>query len=209
MSIPRLLHRTVPKETTEQVEGWWDQLQALHPDWEAHTWREPINPDDFPLVGRLLDACQTGAQRADLIRLEVLYRFGGFYVDSDCEPFRPFDSLLPLHAVAAWEDETTIPNAVMGAEPGNAAIAAALERTIEMNEAGEDTWHCGAGTTTVVFRDHPDITLLPPGAFYEAHYLQKHRLTEPVKPYEFVRHHWHHSWGTPAERRSIERNQRR
>ena len=101
MSIPRILHRTVPKETTEQVEGWWDQLQALHPDWEAHTWREPINPDDFPLVGRLLDACQTGAQRADLIRLEVLYRFGGFYVDSDCEPFRPFDSLLPLHAVAA------------------------------------------------------------------------------------------------------------
>ena len=97
----------------------------------------------------------------------------------------------------------------MGAEPGNPAIAAALERTIEMNEAGEDTWHCGAGTTTVVFRDHPDITLLPPGAFYEAHYLQKHRLTEPVKPYEFVRHHWAHSWGTPAERRSIERNQRR
>ena len=209
MSIPRILHRTVPAETTAEVERWWDRLRDLHPGWEAHTWREPIDPADFPIVGSLLDGCTTGAQRADLIRLEVLHRYGGFYIDSDCEPFRPFDSLLPLHAVAAWEDETTIPNAVMGAEPGNAAIAAALERTIEMNEAGEDTWHCGAGTTTVVFRDHPDITLLPPGAFYSAHYLQKHRLKDPVKPYEFVRHHWHHSWGTPTERRSIERNQRR
>ena len=212
MSIPRILHRTVPKETTEQVEGWWDQLQALHPDWEAHTWREPINPDDFPLVGRLLDACQTGAQRADLIRLEVLYRFGGFYFDSDVEPLRPLDSLLGLSAVAAWEDETTIPNAVMGAEAGNPAIEAALGLCIQRNEAGMDTWHCGAGATTEVFKDHPDITLLPPGAFYPYHYLQKHRRSEVTReacPWSFCVHHWAHSWGSDADRRSIERNQLR
>lgn len=212
MSIPRILHRTVPEHTSEEVERWWDQLRALHPGWEAHTWREPIDPADFPIVGGLLAGCTTGAQRADLIRLEVLHRFGGFYVDSDCEPLRPFDPLLPLPAVAAWEDETTIPNAVMGAEAGNAAIADALARCIERNEEGADTWHAGAGTTTEVFRDHPDITLLPPGAFYSYHYLEKHRRSEvnaQTCPWAFVVHHWHHSWGTPAERRSIERNQRK
>jgi mannosyltransferase OCH1-like enzyme len=211
MSIPRILHRTVPEQTSDEVERWWVQLQELHPGWEAHTWREPINPDDFPLVGRLLDACQTGAQRADLIRLEVLYLWGGFYVDSDCEPLRSFDSLLPLHAVAAWEDESTIPNAVMGAEAGNAAIFDALSLTISRNVEGLDTWHCGAGTTTDVFRDHPAITLLPPGAFYPYHYLEKRKRSEVTSetcPWTFVVHHWHHSWGTPAERRSLARNQR-
>ena len=209
--IPKILHRTVPEETSDEVEGWWELLKALHPDWEAHTWREPINPDDFPMVGHLLDACTTGAQRADLIRLEVLYRFGGFYVDSDCEPYRSFEPLRSLPAVAAWEDETTIPNAVMGAESGNSAIDDALLLSIERNERGMDTWHCGAGVTTEVFRDHPDIVLLPPGAFYPYHYLEKRKraeVTPETCPWAFVVHHWHHSWGSDADRRSIERNQR-
>jgi hypothetical protein len=211
MSIPRLLHRTVPAETTAEVERWWDRLRDLHPGWEAHTWREPIDPADFPIVGSLLDGCTTGAQRADLIRLEVLFSHGGFYFDSDVEPLRPLDSLLGLSAVAAWEDETTIPNAVMGAEAGNPAIEAALGLCIQRNEAGMDTWHCGAGATTEVFKDHPDITLLPPGAFYPYHYLEKRKRAEvsaESAPWAFCAHHWHHGWGTDADRASIARNQR-
>ena len=212
MTIPRRFIRTVPKETTGEVEGWWQEFADMHPGWDMVTWREPIDPADFPLVGRLLDQCTTGAQRADLIRLEALVTYGGFYSDSDVQPLRSFESLRPLRAVAAWEDETTIPNAVMGAEANNPAMVAALERTIRLNEEGADTWTCGAGTTTHVFRDHPDITLLPPGAFFPYHYLQKHRRSEVTAeshPWSFCVHHWAHSWGTDADHRSIERNQLR
>jgi mannosyltransferase OCH1-like enzyme len=210
--IPKILHRTVPEETSAEVERWWDQFQWMHPDWEAHTWREPIDPADFPMVGHLLDACKTGAQRADLIRLELLVTHGGVYIDSDCEPVKPFDSLLPLPAFAGWEDETTVPNFVMGAEAANTAMLVALQQTIARNVEGADTWHCGTGVTTEVFPTLPhEITLLPPGAFAPYHYHEKRRKAEVQAnppPWCWVIHHWHHSWGTPAERRAIARNQR-
>jgi hypothetical protein len=53
------------------------------------------------------------------------------------------------------------------------------------------------------------VLLLPPGAFYQAHYLQKGKLAEPNLPWEFGRHHWHHSWGSAAQKASIEKRQRR
>lgn len=209
--IPKILHRTVPLETSAEVEGWWDHIQELHPGWVARTWREPIDLADFPRVGHLLDQCENGAKRADLIRLELLATYGGFYVDSDCEAFRPFDPLLPLPAVAAWEDEEHIPNAVMGAEPGNPAIVEALELAIQRNEEGCNTWDAGVGVTTPVFRDNPNIVVLPPGAFYPYHYLElgkRSHVTGETHPWAFVVHHWLHSWGTPKEQAALGKKQR-
>lgn len=206
--IPRILHRTVPADTTDQVEQWWKDFGRLHPGWELRTYREPIDPADWPLTGDLFARCQNGAQKAGLIRLEILVRDGGVYVDSDVEPIRPFEPLLHGPAFAGWEDETTVPDAVLACEPNHPAFVLALQKARSVIEGGGDAYQSGPMVTTELLPNRPDVLVLPPGAFYPFHYLQKAKAADPHPPWAFVAHHWHHSWGTPEQRASIDKRQR-
>jgi mannosyltransferase OCH1-like enzyme len=193
--IPRILHRTVPTETTAQVETWWARFGELHPDWELRTYRDPLDPAEWPLTAHAWDSCTSGAQRAGLIRLEALYRFGGIYVDSDCEPFQSLEPLLACHAFAAWEDELVIPDAVLGAEPEHPVIRTAISLAIA--RIGQGAWASGPGVTTELFTGRPDILLLPPGSFYDVHYRDPRRqrkMQQEPSPWTFLRHHYAGSW---------------
>lgn len=207
--IPRILHRTVPTETSDQVEAWWTRFGELHPGWDLRTWRDPLEPADWPLTSDLWPRCANGAQRAGLIRLEALHRDGGIYVDSDVEPFRSLEPLLHLPAFAAWEDETTVPDAVLGAEAGHPAFETMIAKARASIEGGGDAWLSGPGVATEILPNRPDVLVLPPGAFYPHHYLEKAAAgARTANPWVFVEHHWHHSWGNDRQRQSIAQRQR-
>lgn len=206
--IPMIFHRTVPESYDPLWDAWWEQRRALHPDWEFRTYQDPIDTDKFPMTAALWDKCETGAQKADLIRLEALYHHGGVYVDADCRPVGVHDPLRFAYAYAAWEDETTIPNAVMGAVPRHPAIFEALTTSISLVERGAETYTSGVAVTTKVFKDRSDMLILPPGVFYPHHYLQKKAAGQNIGPWVIEEHMWHHSWGTPESKDSIEKRQR-
>jgi hypothetical protein len=204
--IPRILHRTVPRETSAQVEAWWDAWQRLHPGWEFRTWRDPIDPARFPLTSPHWHRVRHGAQLADLVRLEALWNEGGVYVDSDVEPYRPLDALLPLSAFAAWEDARRVPNAVIGAAPAHPAIRECIDVAVSRLTAGvEDIPEAtGPGVLTTVLPWRADVLLLPPGAFYPYHYTQarthRARRHDEEQPWAFGAHHWAGSW-LPEDKR--------
>lgn len=50
-----------------------------------------INRDAF-------DAAKTMAQKADILRLEILYQYGGIYLDTDVEPVK---SVAPLYSFSS------------------------------------------------------------------------------------------------------------
>lgn len=212
--IPRILHRTVPEHTSDQVEHWWRQACSLHPDWEHITWRDPIDPAGFPITAPHWHRCGNGAQLAGLIRLEALHRFGGIYLDSDVEVYRTLEPLRQLRCFAAWEDNDTVPDAVLGAEPDHPAIWQCLDLALARLQAGEDAWHTGPGVTTLVLpHRHEDTLVLPPGAFYPYHWSPKaKRLGRHQahwrQPYTFAAHHWHASW-VPPEVAQAPRQRRR
>jgi hypothetical protein len=161
------------------------------------------------MTGMMFDRCQNGAQKAGLIRLEALYTHGGVYVDSDVEPHRPFDPLLSLPAFAAWEDEKVVPDAVMGACKEHPAWMELIGRAREAIMNDQDAWHSGPGGTTDILPGRSDVLLLPPGAFYPAHYLEKSKLGQNwSKPWVFCEHKWHHSWGSETQKAGIAKNQR-
>lgn len=199
--IPRILHRTVPAVTTPQVEEWWELWQALHPGWQFFTHRDPLDAADWPLTSPQWAACGSGAQLAGLIRLEALWRWGGVYVDSDVEPYRPLDALLHARGFAGWEDRNCVPDAVLGAEPEHPAVGLMLARAVEAVESGADAWSSGPGVSTGVLPFRGDWLLLPPGSFYPYHYRDKVRAGADhaaEQPWAFAAHHWAGSW-LPAD----------
>ena len=198
--IPRRLIRTVPEAVNGEQERLWNIAADLHPGWQHITLRDPIDPAAFPLTHHLWDQCETGAQLADLVRIEELYLRGGIYIDSDVECYRPFDPLLGAEAFAGWEDTDHIPNAVLGAQAGHPAIGQLVTRAAEMMPC--NTWDIGVGLTTEVLRGRNDVLLLPPGSFFPVHYRVKQRLRRmppPAQiraenPWSYAAHHWAASW---------------
>lgn len=210
--IPRVIHRTVPTHREAVVDSYWEDFQSMYPDWELRSWEEPLNPTDFPITSPLWAICHSGAQKAGLIRLELLWTHGGIYVDSDVEPLRRMDELLSCRVFGAWEDASCVPDAVLGAVPGHPAVGEMLNMAASRLLDGGDTWNTGAGVTTMVMPGRADVTVLPPGAFYPYHYLEKARARENFRetsPWAYCVHHWHGSWLTPSEHADHMARQRR
>jgi hypothetical protein len=208
--IPRRLVRTLPAETTDEVEGFWARFGELHPGWERVTLRDPIDPAGFPLTAPHWDRCRSGAQRAGLIRLEALFHDGGVYVDADVEPYRSFEPLLGVEAFAAWEDDKVVPDAVLGARPGHPWLREAIGLAIERLDQG--AWMSGPGVTADLLPGRDDVLLLPPGAFYPYPYNQPGRRHDDharQQPWAFAAHHWAGSWidGEPGTA-TIDRDRR-
>lgn len=195
-TIPRILHRTVPAETSPEVDQWWDAWRDLHPGWTLMEHRDPLDPADWD-TAHLWDKCKTGAQKAGLIRLECLQRWGGVYVDSDVEPYRSLDPLLACEGFAGWEDAKVVPDAVMGARKDHPAVARMLAAACRAVEQGKGAWDSGPGVTTSILPGRHDWLLLPPGSFYPYHYSSKDRDRRDYRdeqPWAFAAHHWHASW---------------
>lgn len=187
--IPRVLHRVVPEVVPDRFEEFWVRWSALHPDWELRTWRDPLDPDDWEL-GRLHARCTAGAQLAGLVRLEVVYRYGGVYVDMDTEPVRPFDELLDHQCFIGTEGNGVLTDAVFGAERHHPGIRACIDLLVDgyWSPNPSDT---GPLLTTRMLSGRSDVTVLPQAAFYP--YLWHEDEVDPG-PGTYAVHRWNHSW---------------
>src|SRR6266516_4079263 len=92
--IPRLFHWIWfgPQPLPEQHRRWIDGWLALHPGWEHRLWTDANRPT-FLNEPQFL-AADNFAEMADIARYELLYRFGGVYVDTDTECLRSIEPLL-------------------------------------------------------------------------------------------------------------------
>lgn len=205
--IPARIFRTVPAETSADVEGFWAEACRLHDGWEMVTYREPLDPAEFPCTAPVWPLVTCGAQKAGLVRLELLWHHGGHYIDSDVELVRPLDTLCTLHAYAGLEDTTNVCDAVLGAEAGHPAIMACIELAMTRLVSDSVEWWDGNGPAATgphavsdVFHARDDVTILPREAFYPVGYWEKDRFDGFLPgPDTYGLHHWYFSWaGTPG-----------
>ncbi|MES2345182.1 MAG: glycosyltransferase, partial [Chlamydiota bacterium] len=94
--IPRMVHQIWlgPKPIPEMCLVWmqtWTQLNG----WAYKLWTDKEAAEIFMHNRDLFDAAENYAEKADILRLEVLLQFGGVYADVDYECLRPdiFDEL--------------------------------------------------------------------------------------------------------------------
>jgi hypothetical protein len=96
--IPKLIHqiwigkRELPPLRKAFMESW----KKHHPDWSYKLW---TNEDVENWQGKfylkdLYDRAYTIQEKADILRLNIIYRYGGLYVDTDLECLKNFS---PLH----------------------------------------------------------------------------------------------------------------
>lgn len=122
-----------PKEMPNEYQEFGKMWQILNPDWKVADWdfAETLRYDwqNWDVLdsikrrgtkdGKISVEC--AVQLADVLGYELIYRFGGVYVNVDIEPIRPLSHMFDHYALqyndayAALEDGGRVVNAVLGA----------------------------------------------------------------------------------------------
>ncbi len=209
--IPRVVHQIW---LGPEPPPWYtmDSCRLATPGWLHAVWTDDNLP---PMVNRkVFDAFGTAYySKADVLRYEVLFRFGGVYVDADQLCLRSFDDLLgPDDAFFAGyqnlgnpdlDDErrraTLIANAVVGASPRHPIIERVIRDIGASTEVKGPPWRTvGPAALTKAIEDTPARAVVHPfHEFYPYHFTED----IPASPDDMLKaiHYRSHSvslWGT-------------
>ena len=123
--IPKIIHyfwvgkKPIPIQFQKNIETW----KSLCPDYQIIEWNE--NNYDFskiPYMKEAYDAQKWGFV-PDYARLEIIYNWGGVYLDTDVELIKPLDQMLLYKGFAGFETKEYVNfGQGFGAEKGNRLI---------------------------------------------------------------------------------------
>lgn len=94
--IPKIIHYTwfSGDEYPENIKRCIDSWHKIMPDYEYHLWdMKAIECIDSPFLKEAIQM-KKWAYAADMVRCYAVYNYGGIYLDTDVEVFKPFDDLL-------------------------------------------------------------------------------------------------------------------
>jgi mannosyltransferase OCH1-like enzyme len=194
LRIPRTFHQiwlgpnSFPREFERYRRSWTHH----NPRWELRFWTEENVPADLrrPEAAERLRA---PAERADILRLELLWRYGGVYVDSDFECLRPIEPLMQdaLFVVGLAKADRAN-NAFLGAVAGHPLLDRALDELRPREFYGYDKAAAGPQFIDELVAANPDsVTLLEPELLYPR--------TPAAAERAYAIHHETRSWKEPSE----------
>jgi hypothetical protein len=132
--IPKIIHQIWlgPKRPPHFFLKFRETWLATHPDWEYHLWTDAdLDTYDFDLRD-LFDESDNYGEKSDILRCELLLKYGGVYVDADFECIKPLDELLtrydffagiePPHEIPESDRVMLVSNALIGTAPNHPII---------------------------------------------------------------------------------------
>lgn len=116
--IPKTIHqiwvgnKKLPKLYQAYAKTWLKHNK----NWQYKLWtdKDVKNWQGEFYLKDLYDRAYTAQEKADILRLNVIYKYGGLYVDTDLECLKNFD---PLHE--KYEFYTTSPLSIFASKPNN------------------------------------------------------------------------------------------
>lgn len=164
-----------------------------HPTWTFMFWTDENLP--FLINSFEYENAKNYAQKCDVVKYELVWRFGGIYVDADFECLKNLEDLLEnCKAFSASESEGLISAGIFGCEPQNEIfknIISALPQSFKNEIPGRQDLSTGPGLIT---KEGKNLKIFGPEMFYPYHFTEKHRKNENF-PNAYAVHHWANSWG--------------
>jgi mannosyltransferase OCH1-like enzyme len=178
--IPRIIHQiwlgdNRPKE-------WMNSFKLIYSDYEYKVWDET----NIPALWNqdLFEREEKGCAKADILRYEILYRYGGVYFDSDMIALKKIpDEFLDNEFWSAYENEVYVPglvnNAVIGCVPKHPVIKEILQG-LQFRDASLPTWkRFGPGyLTEVLERYEGQKNVYESKYFHPIHFIDRKKGTE-------------------------------
>ena len=122
--IPKIIHQiwVGKKQIPENYKSFMQTIKNLHPDWEYKLWTDE-DVESFPWINKAaFNKATNPVMKSDIWRIEILYKYGGVYLDSDMESIRALD---PIHerllSYCGYDSnrKSVIANSVLASEPEN------------------------------------------------------------------------------------------
>lgn len=198
MKIPKIFHtiwiggKRLPDEFVQYRETWMN----LHPDWEFILWNDENLPE---LINqKLFNKTKEIVVRADLLKLELLYSYGGIFIDTDFECYKNIEPLLSgIECFSCGERPGIIGNAIMGSLPGHPSFKKLINNVEEnINENMPYGPNIKTGPVYLTKTLTPEeIYLFPTEYFFP---VPAGHSIEPnmghLFPKSYGVHHWAASW---------------
>lgn len=130
--IPRIIHQTWRDADTIPLS--WQQAsnscRQHHPDYQYRFWTDQaarrLIESEFPCLLATYDSYPYDIQRADIIRLVILYVYGGIYLDLDIICLRSLDQLRAHTLVLPRTRPVGLSNDFIMAEPKDPFLLQAI-----------------------------------------------------------------------------------
>jgi hypothetical protein len=132
--IPKIIHQiwVGPKVPPSFFVTFQQKWKSLHPEWEYRLWTDSDLEDLKLDLMDLIEQSPNFAEKSDMIRCELLDRFGGVYLDVDMDPFQSLEELHMKynfyaglenpHKIASTDNQVWLGISIMGASPGHPVI---------------------------------------------------------------------------------------
>lgn len=194
--ITRIIHQCwFGRPPPDDIAHFMHTVRVQHTTWSYMLWDESnvdvLGQNVSEEYGRL----KNWASVSNLVRLVVLKKFGGIYLDTDVECLKSFEPLRICNAFAALQDNEEINgnkgrlcNAVMGAEPEHPWINWQIEHFNDFDQQDPASSIYLASTAP---RD--GLTLIPPHLVYPFHWDDPAEKRKP-HPESIAVHWWKGGW---------------
>jgi len=169
--IPKIIHQIWFGNQSNRPVKWMETFPMKNPDWTYKLWTEEnlpklFNQDKFAYILRHETSVDKYAKLADIARYEILYQYGGIYIDADSECLKSLDPLINNEIFSVRGNEKTselISNAIIGCAPGNSAIKEMIDHIASLDNSllsQTFAWKItGPVLWTKILSNHPEVKI--------------------------------------------------
>jgi len=220
--IPKIIHYcwfgkgVMPERDRQCIDSWKKKC----PDYEIILWNEDnydLSKNDYM---KQAYQCQKWGFVPDYARLDIIYNYGGIYLDTDVEIIKSFDELLNNKGFAGFEEDRFVALGLgFGAEKGNLLIKELMDQyngRVFIREDGSLDTTSSPLLSTIVFQKQGFVmngkeqnvngfVLYPTDVFCPMNYKTgKLTITENTRSI-----HWYNaSWFTEVQKKELDTKRR-
>ncbi|MBW1699729.1 MAG: hypothetical protein JRH18_17800 [Deltaproteobacteria bacterium] len=196
MKIPKIIHQIwIGNKPRPRV--LMETCKAMNPTWEYRLWTEENLPKDFINQKHIESISKhqpnyPEAAQSDIMRYEILFRYGGFFVDADTEFINPLEDYLTENdSFCCFENEDhrgiLLANGYLAATRGNELMWLLIQELYKKESVVKDLPWIETGplffTQTVLKYNYDRLRVYPSHYFIPRHFSSKRMYLGPGKVY--------------------------